>query len=74
MIYILTVALSLPEKAKKPKAVAAEAAEAAVSSPGVAKGASATNVAEEERKMPSLPKYAAVLRDVVYLDPQVATL
>jgi hypothetical protein len=67
----LASALSLPEKAKKPKAVAAEAA---VSSPGVAKGASTTNVAEEERKMPSLPKYAAVLRDVVYLDPQVATL
>jgi hypothetical protein len=58
--------VSVPEKAKKPKGVAAEAAVSSVSSPPaeVAKGASPskTNVVEEERKMPALPKHAAVPR------------
>ena len=43
--------------AKKPKAVAAEGAPLVAE---VAKGTSATNVAEEEWKMSSLPKYVAV--------------
>jgi hypothetical protein len=50
--------------AKKPKVVAAEAAVLSVSSPGVAKETIAANVAGEERKMPALPKYAAVPRVV----------
>jgi hypothetical protein len=56
----LESAVSLPETAKKPKVVAAEAFVLSVSSPAVAKGTSAANVAEEEWKMPALPKYAAV--------------
>jgi hypothetical protein len=62
----LASTISLPEKAKKPKAVAAEAARCP---PEIAKGTSATNVAEEERKMPSLPKYAAVPREVFGAGP-----
>jgi hypothetical protein len=53
----LATTVSMVEKAKKPKAVAAEGA---LCPPEVAKGTSATLVAEEERKMPSLPKYATV--------------
>jgi hypothetical protein len=60
----LASGVSVPEKAKKPKVVAAEAAVLSVSSPPaeVAKGASPskTNVVEEEQKMPALPKHAAV--------------
>jgi len=65
----LASAISILEKTKKPKAVAAEAAPCP---PEVAKGTSATNVAEEERKMPSLPslpKYAAVPREVFRAGP-----
>jgi len=51
------------EKATKPKS-AAVAAEGAPLGAEVAKGTSASNVAEEERKMPTLPKYAAVPREV----------
>jgi hypothetical protein len=51
--------------AKKPKVVPAEAAVLSVLSPGVAKGTSAANVAEEERKMPILPMYAAVPKVVL---------
>jgi len=62
----LASGVSVPEKSKKPKVVAAEAAVSSVSSPPaeVAKGASPskTNVVEEERKMPALPKHAAVPR------------
>jgi hypothetical protein len=62
----LASGVSVPEKAKKPKGVAAEAAVSSVSSPPaeVAKGASPskTNVVEEERKMPARPKHAAVPR------------
>ena len=62
----LASVVSVPEKAKKPKGVAAEAAVSSVLSPPteVAKGASPskTNVVEEERKMPALPKHAAVPR------------
>ena len=62
----LASGVSVPEKAKKPKGVVAEAAVSSVSSPPaeVAKGASPskTNVVEEERKMPALPKHAAVPR------------
>jgi hypothetical protein len=62
----LASGVSVPEKAKKPKGVAAEAAVSSVLSPPteVAKGASPskTNVVEEERKMPALPKHAAVPR------------
>jgi hypothetical protein len=62
----LASGISVPEKAKKPKGVAAETAISSVSSPPaeVAKGTSASNVAEEEWKMPALPKYAAVPREV----------
>jgi len=58
--------VSVPEKAKKPKGVAAEAAVSSVLSPSaeVGKEPSASNVAEEEQKMPALPKYAAVPREV----------
>jgi hypothetical protein len=62
----LASGVSVPEKAKKPKLVAAEAAVLSVLSPPaeVAKGASPskTNVVEEERKMPALPKHGAVPR------------
>jgi len=51
------------EKTTKPKS-AAVAAEGAPSVADVSKGSSATNVVEEERKMPALPKYAAVPRAV----------
>jgi Mrp family chromosome partitioning ATPase len=62
----LASGVSVPEKAKKPKGVAAETAILLVSSPPaeVGKKTSASNVAEEERKMPALPKYAAVPRKV----------
>jgi hypothetical protein len=62
----LASGVSIPEKAKKPKGVAAETAILSVSSPPaeVAKGTSASNVAEEEWKLPALPKYAAVPREV----------
>jgi hypothetical protein len=58
--------VSVPEKAKKPKGVATETTILSVSSPTaeVGKETSAINVAEEEQKMPALPKYAAVLREV----------
>jgi hypothetical protein len=57
--------VSVPEKAKKPKGVAAETAISSVLSPPaeVGKETSASNVAEEEQKMPALPKYAAVPRE-----------
>jgi len=56
--------VSVPEKAKKPKGVATVTTILPVSSPPaeVAKETSASNVAEEEQKMPALPKYAAVPR------------
>jgi hypothetical protein len=56
----------VPEKAKKPKGVAAETTILSVSSPlaEVGKETSASNVAEEEQKMPALPSYAAVPREV----------
>jgi len=59
--------ISVPEKAKKPKGVAAEAAVSSILSPSaeVAKEPSASNVAEEEQKMPALPKCAAVPREVI---------
>jgi hypothetical protein len=58
----LTFAVSLPEKAKNPKAVAAEVTP--LSPPpnlaDVAKGtSSATNVVEDDRKIAVLPEYAA---------------
>jgi len=62
----LASTVSTMEKAKKPKAVAAEGAPCP---PEVAKGTSATNVAEKERKIPSLPKYAAVPREVFRAGP-----
>jgi len=65
----LASGVSIPEKAKKPKAVAAEAAVLSPPPAEVAKGTSATRVAEEERKMPSLPKYAAVPREVFRAGP-----
>jgi hypothetical protein len=51
------------EKATKPKS-AAVAAEGAPLGAEVANGTSASNVAEEERKIPALPMYAAVPREV----------
>jgi hypothetical protein len=56
----------LHQKAKKPKGVAAETGISSVSSPPaeVGKETSASNVAEEEQKMPALPKYVAVPREV----------
>jgi hypothetical protein len=62
----LASAVSTTEMAKKPKAVAAEGAPLVAE---VAKGTSATNVAEEEREMPSLPKYVAVPREVFGVGP-----
>jgi len=59
----LVSAVSTVEKTTKPKS-AAVAAEGAPLGAEVAKGTSATNVVEEERKMPALPKYAAVVRAV----------
>jgi len=58
--------VSVPEKAKKPKGVAAVTTILSVSSPPaeVGKATSASNVAEEEQKLPALPKYAAVPREV----------
>jgi hypothetical protein len=66
--------VSVPEKAKKPKGVAAEAAVSSVLSPSaeVGKEPSASNVAEEEQKMPALPKCAAVARDVIGAGPVAA--
>jgi len=65
----LASGVSVPEKAKKPKGVVAEAAVSSVSSPPaeVAKGASPskTNVVEEERKMPALPKCVAVAKEAI---------
>jgi hypothetical protein len=59
--------VSVPEKAKKPKGVAAETGiSLASSTPAeVGKGTSVSNVAEEEQKMPALPKCAAVPREVI---------
>jgi hypothetical protein len=56
--------ISVPEKAKKPKG---ETAFSSVLSPPaeVAKGTSASNVAEEEQKMSALPKCVAVPREVI---------
>jgi hypothetical protein len=59
----LASTVSKVEKATKPKS-AAVAAEGAPLGAEAAKGTSATNVVEEERKMPALPKYAAVPRVV----------
>ncbi len=59
----LASAVSTVEKTTKPKS-AAVAAEGAPLVAEVSKGSSATNVVEEERKMPALPKYVAVLRAV----------
>ncbi|MFN9982444.1 MAG: hypothetical protein ACK53Y_21130, partial [bacterium] len=53
--------VSTVEKTTKPKS-AAVAAECAPLVAEVSKGSSATNVVEEERKMPALPKHAAVPR------------
>jgi hypothetical protein len=63
----LASGVSVPEKAKKPKGVAAEAAVSSVSSPPaeVAKGASPSNVAEEEQKMLALPKCAASPKEAI---------
>jgi hypothetical protein len=62
----LASGVSVPEKAKKPKGVAAEAAVSSVLSPSaevaIEPSPSKTNVVEEERKMPALPKHAAVPR------------
>jgi len=60
----LASAISMGEKAKKPKAVPEEAAFSSPCSAKVAKGTSATNVAEDERKIPALLKYVAVPREV----------
>jgi len=59
--------VSVPEKAKKPKGVAAEAAVSSVLSPSaeVGKEPSASNVAEEEQKMPALPKCAASPKEAI---------
>jgi len=59
--------VSVPEKAKKPKGVAAETGiSLASSTPAeVGKGTSVSNVAEEEQKMPARPKCAAVPREVI---------
>jgi hypothetical protein len=59
----LASTVSTVEKTTKPKS-AAIAAEGAPLGAEVAKGTSASNVVEEERKMPALPKYAAVPRAV----------
>jgi len=61
----LASAVSTMEMAKKPKAVATEATLLSPTPPAeVTKGTSATNVAEDERKIAALPKYAAVPRAV----------
>jgi len=57
----LASAVSTVEKTTKPKS-AAVAAEGTPLVAEVSKGSSATNVVEEERKMPALPKHAAVPR------------
>jgi len=67
----LASAVSMVEKANKPKS-AAVAAEGASLIAEVAKEISATNVAKEERKMPALPKYAAVPREVFGAGPVAA--
>jgi hypothetical protein len=59
----LVSAVSTVEKTTTPKS-AAVAAEGAPLGAEVAKGTSASKVVEEERKMPALPKYAAVPRAV----------
>jgi hypothetical protein len=66
--------VSVPEKAKKPKGVAAETAILSFLSPPaeVAKGTSASNAAEEEQKMPALPKCAAAPREVIGAGPVAA--
>jgi hypothetical protein len=63
----LASGVSVPEKAKKPKGVAGETTILSVSSPPaeVGKETSASNVAEAEQKMPTLPKCAAVPREVI---------
>jgi hypothetical protein len=59
--------VSVPEKAKKPKGVAAETAISSVLSPSaeVGKEPSASNVAEEEQKMTALPKCAALPKEAI---------
>jgi hypothetical protein len=66
--------VSVPEKAKKPKGVAAETTILSVSSPPaeVGKGTSASNVAEEEQKLPALPKCATVPREAIRAGPVAA--
>jgi hypothetical protein len=62
----LASAVSMMEKAKEPKAVATEATLLSPSPPAeVAKETAGMNVAEDERKIATLPKYAAVLRVVI---------
>jgi hypothetical protein len=63
----VTSGVSVPEKPKKPKGVAVETAISSISSlpAEVAKGTFASNVAEEEQKMPALPRCAAVPREVI---------
>jgi len=60
----LASTVSTVEKTTKPKS-AAVAAEGATLVAEVSKGSSASNVAEEEQKMPALPKCAAVAREVI---------
>jgi hypothetical protein len=67
----LASTVSTVEKSKKPTS-AAVAAEGAPLVAEVAKGTSETNVAEEERKMPALPKYVAVPREVFGAGPVAA--
>ena len=62
----LASGVSVPEKAKKPKGVVAAAVSSVSSPPAeVAKGASPSNVAEEEQKMPALPKCAASPKEAI---------
>jgi hypothetical protein len=63
----VTSGVSVPEKAKKPKRVAVERAISSISSlpAEVSKGTFASNVAEEEQKMPALLRCAAVPREVI---------
>jgi hypothetical protein len=62
----LASAVSMMEKAKKPKAVATEATLSSPPPPAeVAKGTSGMNVAEDERIIAVLPKYVAVPRVVI---------
>jgi hypothetical protein len=63
----LASAISTMEKAKKPKAVTTEATLLSPPCPAkVAQGTSAMNVAEDAWKIPTLPKYAVVPREVFF--------